>query len=189
MRMRVNIATKPLQTHRRFFVFSSVAGALAAALFLLLGWHVNSVRKADAVFRSQIGATLHRMETLTTERRELEHFFSEPSNAQLHDRATFVNSILDARSFNWTRMFMDLETVLPGGVRVLSIEPKQVNGQAAVKLTVAASNEEEKQKFLRALEQSGVFSHLQLTSVHAPTRQESTGDQVILELTVIYSRA
>jgi hypothetical protein len=29
---------------------------------------------------------------------------------------------------------------------------------------------------------------LQLTNVHAP-RQESNGDQVILELTVIYSRA
>jgi type IV pilus assembly protein PilN len=188
MRMRVNIATKPLETHRRFFAFICVTGALAAILFLLLGWHVNSVRKADAAFRSQIAATLHRMEALTTERQELELFFSEPSNAQLHDRATFVNSILDARSFNWTRMFMDLETVLPGGVHVLSIEPKQVNGQAAVKLTVGASNEEEKQKFLRALEQSGTFSHLQLTNVHAP-HQESTGDQVILELTVIYSRA
>jgi type IV pilus assembly protein PilN len=157
MQMRVNLATKPLETHRRFFAFSGVTGALAAVLFLLLGWHVNSVRKADAALRAQIAATLHRMEALTAERRELEHFFSDPSNAQLHDRATFVNSILDARSFNWTRMFMDLETVLPGGVRVLSIEPKQVNGQVAVKLTVGAASEQEKQKFLRALEQSGTF--------------------------------
>ena len=188
MRVRLNLATKPLETHRRFFLFSSATGALAAMVFLALGWHVNSVRKADAAFRLQIAGKLHRIDTLTTERHELERFFSEPSNAQLHDRATFVNTILDARSFNWTRMFMDLETVLPGGVRVLSIEPKQVNGQVAVKLTVGAASEQEKQKFLRALEQSGTFSHLQLTNVHAP-HQESAGDQVILELTVIYSRA
>jgi type IV pilus assembly protein PilN len=188
MQMRINIATKPLQTHRRFFAFSAVTGTLAAVLFLLLGWHVNSVRKADAAFRSQSAATLHRMEALIVERQDLERFFSEPSNAQLHDRATFVNSIMDARSFNWTRMFMDLETILPNGVHVLSVEPKQVNGQAAVKLTVGASNEEEKQQFLRALEQSGTFSHLQLTNIRAP-HQESTGDHMILELTVIYSRA
>jgi type IV pilus assembly protein PilN len=188
MRVRLNLATKPFETHRRFFAFSCAAGAVAAILFVLLGWHVNSLRKADAAFHSQIASTLHRIEALTAERQELERFFSDPSNAQLHDRATFVNSILDARSFNWTRMFMDLERVLPGGVHVLSIEPKQVNGQAAVKLTVGAASEEEKQKFLRALEQSSTFSHLQLTNVHAP-HQESTGDQVILELTVIYSRA
>jgi len=188
MLLRHNLATKPLETHRRFFVFSSAAAVFAAVLFLALGWHVHSIRKADATFQSQLASTQHRIEVLTAERQSLESFFADPSNARLHDRATFVNTILDARSFNWTRMFMDLERVLPGGVRVLSIEPKQVNGQAAVKLTVGAVSEEEKQKFLRALEQSGTFSHLQLTNVHA-LHQESSGDQVILELTVIYSRA
>jgi len=188
MRVRLNLATKPLASHRRFLVFSGATGALAAVFFLLLSWHVNSVRKADATLRSQIAGTLRRVDAFTAERQELERFFSEPSNAQLHDRATFVNTILDARSFNWTRMFMDLEKVLPGGVRVLSIEPKQVNGQAAVKLTVGAATEEDQQKFLQALEQSGAFSHLQLTNVRSP-HQESGGDQVVLELTVIYSRA
>lgn len=188
MRVRLNLATRPLESHRRFLVFSGATAVLAAILFLALSWHVNSVRKADAALRSQIARTSQRVDALIAERKELERFFSEPSNAQLQDRATFVNTILDARSFNWTRMFMDLERVLPGGVHVLSIEPKQVNGQAAVKLTVGAASEEDQQKFLLALEQSGTFSHLQLTNVHAP-RQESTGDQVILELTVIYSRA
>ena|SRR5246127_729180 len=188
MRIRVNIATKPLETHRRFFVFSGATGAFTFILFLALAWHVHSVRKADAAFRLQRDNTLHRIDALIAERQELERFFSEPSNDQLHDRATFINTILDARSFNWTRMFMDLEKVLPGGVRVLSIEPKQVNGQIAVRLIVGAASEEEQQKFLRALEQSGTFSHLQLTNVRAP-RQESIGDQVIVELTFIYSRA
>jgi type IV pilus assembly protein PilN len=187
MRVRLNLATKPLETHRRFFVFSGAAGALTFILFLALAWHAYSVRKADAAFRLQADNALHRIDALTAERQELERFFSEPSNDQLHDRATFINTILDARSFNWTRMFMDLERVLPGGVRVLSIEPKQLNGQAAVKLIVGASSEEEQQKFLRALEQSGTFSHLQLANVRPP-HQDSTGDLVILELTVIYSR-
>jgi len=188
MRVKLNLSTKPLETHRRFFLFSGVTGVLAAILFLVLGWHLHSARKADAAFRSQIANNLHRIDVLTAERQELERFFSEPGNAQLHDRSAFVNTILDARSFNWTRMFMDLEKVLPGGVHVLNIEPKQVNGQAVVKLTVGAASEEEKLNFLRALEQSGKFSHLQLISIRAP-HQETTRDQLILELMVIYSRA
>jgi Tfp pilus assembly protein PilN len=187
MRVILNLATKPLETHRRFFVFSGVGAVLATFVFLALGWHVYSVRKADSAFRLQRQKTLNQIDVLRAEREELDHFFSEPDNAKLHGRASFINTILDARSFNWTRMFMDLERVLPGGVRVMNIEPKQVNGEAAVKLTVGAASEEDKLKFLRALEQSGAFSHLQLTSEHTPT-QDSAGDRVILELTVIYSR-
>jgi hypothetical protein len=62
-----------------------------------------------------------------------------------------------------------------------------VSNQAIVKLTVGAASDEAKVKFLQALEQSSVFSHLQLVTVRAP--QQETGDQVVLELTVIYSRA
>ena len=83
---------------------------------------------------------------------------------------------------------MDLEKMLPLGVHVMSIEPKQVNGQASVKLTLGAVSDEAKLKFLNAVEQSNVFSHLQLISVKAPT-QEPSVDQVVMELTVIYSRA
>jgi Tfp pilus assembly protein PilN len=188
MLVRLNLAIKPLETHRRFFVFSCAGVALAGIVLLVLGWHVYSVHKADAVFRMQSEKNMREIDQLSTQRHDLDRFFSEPDNAKLHDRAALINTILDARSFNWTRMFMDLEKVLPGGVRVMDIAPKQVNGQAAVKLTVGAASEEAKLEFLRALEQSDVFSQLQLVSVHAPV-QESGGDRVILELTVIYSRA
>ena len=183
-----NLATEPLETHRRFLVFSWAVGMLAGLLFVALGHHVYEVRKVDATYRIQREKSDREIERLSGQRRELDAFFSRRENAELHDRAAFVNSIIDARSFNWTRMFVDLEKVLPGGVRVMDIEPSQVNGQAAVKLTVGAVSEEAKMEFLRALEQSDVFSHLELTSVRAPV-QEGTGDKVVLELTVIYSRA
>lgn len=188
MRVRLNLATKPLETHRSFLVFSGALGALAAVVFLGLGGHVYKVRSADSAFRIQRDKTAREIDALTAQRQELDRFFAQEENARLHDRAAFINTIIDARSFNWTRMFMDLEKVLPGGVHVVSIEPKQVNGQAAVKLVVGAASEEGKLKFLRALEQSDAFSHLQLISVRAPA-QQAGGDTVILELTVVYSRA
>jgi len=188
MLVRFNLATKPLETHRLFLVLSGTAGAVALLAFLLLGWHVYKVRKADTTFRIQSEKTAAEIEQFTAQRLVLDDFFSRPENAKLHERAAFVNTIIDGRSFNWTRMFMDLERILPGGVRVMSIEPKQENGQAALKLTVGAASEQAKDEFMHALLQSDTFSHLQLVSVHAPA-QEGTADHVILELTVIYSRA
>jgi type IV pilus assembly protein PilN len=186
MILNFNLATEPLETHRRFRVFYPIAGAVAAVVLLGLSWHVYSVRKVETAFRSESASVSQEIEGLNAQREKLDRFFSEPENAKLGDRASFINSLIDARSFNWTHMFMDLEKVLPLGVHVISIEPKQVGGQASVKLTIGAADDEAKLRFLHALEQSSVFSHLTLTSVSAPTQP---GDKVVLELTVIYSRA
>jgi type IV pilus assembly protein PilN len=168
-------------------VFTAAAAAVIFLSFLLLGWHVYKVRRADTVFRVQSSEAAKELDQLNTERQELDQFFSRPENARLHDRAAFVNTIIDRRSFNWTRMFMDLEKILPGGMRVISIEPKLENGQASLKLTVGAASEEAKEQFLEALLKSDAFSHFQLSSVHAP--QQDSADFVVLELTVVYSRA
>ncbi|OLB26075.1 MAG: hypothetical protein DMG42_03715 [Acidobacteria bacterium] len=188
MILNVNLATEPLERHRRFRVFSALLGVVAAAGCLALAWHVYVLWMAETAFRTESASVSKEMEELTAERDKLDRFFSEPENAKLDERASFINAIIDAKSFNWTNMFMDLEKILPIGVHVISIEPKQVNGQASVKLTIGAASDEAKGKFLHALEQSNVFSHLQLINVRPPSRQ-TAGDQVELELTVIYSRA
>src|ERR1700730_1835784 len=188
MRLRVNISLNPLERHRRFKVLLGGLGGLGALVFLALGWHVFQVRKADAAFRIQRENSAREIDQLRLQRQELDVFFLRPENAKLHDNADFVNTIVDARSFNWTRMFMALEKVMPEGVRVLNIEPKQVTGQAAVKMTVSACSENAKSNFLSALEQAAAFSHLQVTSVRVNDRDDGTG-KLTIEVTVIYSRA
>jgi type IV pilus assembly protein PilN len=107
----------------------------------------------------------------------------------LHDRADFINNILDARSFNWTLMFMDLERILPGGVRVISIEPKQVAGHVELKLTVGASSDESESKFERALIESKQFTEVQILNVHTGgIAGAQNGDQKVILLTTVYLR-
>jgi Tfp pilus assembly protein PilN len=188
MKLLLNLAPKPLERHRAFKVFYSSAALTSILLFLFLGTHVYHIRKSASQFRLSHHQAAAQIAQFSARRRELVDFFSHPDNASLHDRAAFVNSIIDARSFNWTRMFMDLERVIPPGVHVMNIEPKQLAGQAAVKMTIAAENEDAKLKFLNALEESDAFSHLQLTNVHTEVRQAESS-QFILELTFVYARS
>jgi hypothetical protein len=189
MRARLNLATKPLLTHRRFLVGSGLLAFFAVLVFLILGWHVYSVRKADEEMRVRTEQLAKEASQALSKRADLEGYFSQSANVQLMDRAAFLNSIIDARSFNWTQMFMDLEHVMPGGVRLVRIEPKQVKGNMEVTLTIGASTDEAKLKFLRALEKSHEFSHVVLLSERPPSVQGAAGDQSIVELKVIYSRA
>ena len=188
MRIRLNLATKPLETHRRFIAGSAVVGLVAAIVFLSLGWHVYNARKANAEMRAKTANILSQITQLEQQHSALEHFFGLEENAKLHDRAAFINSLIDARSFNWTLMFMDLEKVLPAGVRVISIEPKQEKGHIEVKLVVGATSDEAKQKLIKALEASGTFTHIELVAAQHPTSGTST-DQIVVELKAEYLRS
>src|SRR5208282_595875 len=158
MRVRLNLSTKPLETHRRFIAGSGVIGLVAVIFFVSLGWHVYLARKANAEMRAKSEKIQQQVAELGQQRATLERFFALEENAKLHDRAAFINSLIDARSFNWTLMFMDLEKVLPGGVRVISIEPKQEKGRIEVKFIIGATSDDAKLKFLKALEDSKTFT-------------------------------
>ena len=46
----------------------------------------------------------------------------------LASRATFANDIIKAHSFSWTRLFNELEKVMPLGARVVNIRPHMDDG-------------------------------------------------------------
>ena len=187
MIVRLNLATKPLQSHRKFLAGSTVVGIAAFFVFLGLGWHVYLARQANAEMRAKSAKILQQVEELEQKRAALEQFFGMEENAKLHDRAYFINSLIDARSFNWTRMFMDLESILPAGVRVVSIEPKQDKGRVEVKFTIGATNDDAKLKFLKALEDSKSFADIQVDAVKRATTANSA-DPILIELTAEYVR-
>src|ERR1700736_6267198 len=164
MKVRLNLATKALETQRSFLAAAGAVGVIAGIFFLGLGWHAYSIRKADEALRVKVAALRQEMIGLEQQRNELERFFAQPENAKLHERSAFLNTLIDEQSLNWTQMFMDLEKILPAGVRVVSIEPAHEKGHVTVKLTVSALSEEAKLKFMHALEQSRSFSQVQLVS-------------------------
>src|SRR5713226_2126604 len=191
MRVRLNLATKALETHRRFLAGAGLLAFFAGLAFLGLGWHVYSARKVNAEQRARADRTRQEMAKLEAQRMDLDGYFHQKDIANLHDRAAFINTILDARSFNWTLMFMDLERILPGGVRVISIAPTQAGGRVALKLTVGAANDEAELKFVHALEESKEFTEVRIQNVRSPNSPGGNqgGDQKVVQLTTVYSRS
>jgi type IV pilus assembly protein PilN len=191
MRVRLNLATNPLQTHRRFLAASGLIGAFAGIVFLALAAHVYSVRKSNEALRVRADAIRQEVIGLMRQRDELENFFKEEQNARLNERSTFLNSLIDEQSLNWTQMFMDLEKILPAGVRLISIEPAHDKGQVLVRLQVGAISDEAKLKFERALEGSPAFKDFREISEKYTEPQAGSGDlvHVQIQLTVVYVRS
>jgi len=191
MKVRLNVATNPLQTHRKFLAVSGLISAVAGIVFLALGWHVYSARKSNEALRARAAAVRQEMVGLMRQREELENFFKEEQNAKLNERSTFLNSLIDEQSLNWTQMFMDLEKILPTGVRLLSIEPGHDKGKVLVRLHVGAISDEAKLKFLRALENSPAFKEVREINEASSEPQQGSGDldHLQIQLTAVYVRS
>ena len=191
MEVRLNLATKPLESHRRFLAGASLTAFIAAVVFVGLGWHVYSVRRAAKDILARTAKINEERAEYEAKRRELERYFNQKSIADIKDRAAFINGIIAVRSFNWTKMFMDLEHLLPGGVRIISIEPKQVSGHVELSLTFGASGDDVKLQFIRALETSKQFSEVQIQSDVQPNLATGSNgqisDQRVVQLSTYYS--
>src|SRR5438045_437699 len=188
MRVRLNLATKPLESHRRFLVGAGLSAFVAAVSFVMLGWHVYSVRKAATEVRARTERIREEYARYEEERNDLKRFFDQKSIKGLSDRAAFINGIIAVRSFNWTKMFMDLEHILPGGVRIISIEPKQDSGHVELTLTFGAAGDDVKLQFIHALETSQQFSEVQIRSDVTPTTVNGpNNDQRVVQLSTYYS--
>jgi Tfp pilus assembly protein PilN len=188
MRVGLNLATKPLVSHRRFLVGSALVGILGSILLIYLGWQFYTLRKTDEDFRSRLGKIQTEMARLQEQRADLERFYARQENRNLQDRAKFIGGVIEARSFNWTKMFMDLEHTLPPGVHVVRIEPKLDSGSAAVKFVVGGSSEESKVKVLKAFEDSPSFTDVEVTTESVPKQGNAqTPDVFVMEFSVIYT--
>jgi len=185
MYVRLNLATNPLLSHRRFLAGSAVVCVLGFLLFLGLGWRAYNLRKAEEDLRARESKIEKEMAKVGQEREALQRYFAQQEAAGFQDHAKFVVGVLQARSINWTQMFMDLERILPPGVRVVRIEPKLDKGIVTVRFVVGAASEEAKLKLLKSFESSAAFSHVALQSERTAT--QAGVDPLTIEFVAEYS--
>jgi len=184
MYIRLNLATNPLLSHRRFLASSAAAGVLGLVLLLGLGWRAYNLRKAEEDLRGRSDKIQKEMATVEKERNGLANYFAQQEAAGFQDHAKFVVEVLQARSINWTQMFMDLERILPAGVRIVHIQPKLEKGIVSVHFVVGASSQEAKLKLLKSFENSSSFSHVELLSERAAT--QTGADPLTVEFVAEY---
>ena len=136
MKVRLNLATSPLENNRRFVLGSTLLGAAALAALLMLSSSAFSNWNANRNVRNEMADLNGKMRDFRDQRKDLDEFFKLPETRKIMDRAAFLNALIEQRSFPWTKMFTDLERMLPEGVRVVSISPRMAGTRVEVKLNV-----------------------------------------------------
>jgi type IV pilus assembly protein PilN len=137
MRVSINLATRPFAdlgpALKRLRIGVAILAVLSGAFWLgihLLGSKAEAARQRE---RALDGAATQ----LNQERQSYQNQVQQPNNAGVLAQANALNKRFDEKSFSWTLAMEDLETVLPAGVQVVSLEPvRDKNGTITLHLRV-----------------------------------------------------
>ncbi len=173
MKIPINLASQPFRPIRRPLILSlAAAGLLSGLLFFLIALTMTQTGQAAKLHATK-NALEARLRGLSAEQSQLESVLRQPENAEVLQRSLFLNSLLYAKGISWTRLFEDLEKVLPYNVRLVSIRP-QVNAedQISLEMVVAADTSEPVIQMLTRLENSPQFGATQIHNRVPPSQSD-----------------
>jgi type IV pilus assembly protein PilN len=137
MHITLNLATRPFADFgpsiKRLRIGMGILALVAICLLLGLRALHQKAEQARAREHSLDG----QIASISAERQRYQAMMKQPDNARLLTQADALNKLFDEKAFSWTIAMENLETVLPGGVQVSTLEPVRAkDGHITVRLRV-----------------------------------------------------
>lgn len=174
MRAPINLASEPFRKDRALTAISYVLAGMLGVLLVFLISMVVSQRNQMAGERAEVARLEEQLRKLTADRSETDATLRKPENAVVFERNVLLNTLIQRKGISWTRIFGDLEQVMPGNVRLIAVRLPQINSQNRVLLdmTVGAQDQGPILDLLKRLESSPVFGATTVHTFQPPSQNE-----------------
>ena len=174
MKVPINLASDPFRRDRPMLVASSAAAVVLVALACVLAFLVLGERERARETRVAVNRLDTELRTISAEQSRLEATLRQPVNAAVLERSLLLNTLIERKSISWTRIFADLEGVMPYNVRLIQVRLPQINSRNEVTLDMIVGSQEPAPviDFLKKLEASPLFGPATLHASQPPTQNE-----------------
>lgn len=174
MRIPINLASEPFRRDRPILIASAGCGVVLVALLGILVFLVLSERSRQTDTRAAVAKLNSEVQTLSNQQAQMEATLRLPMNAEVLERSLLLNTLIQHKSISWTKLFADIEGVLPNNVKVIQIRLPQVNSrnEVALDLEVGAQNQGQMIEFLKRLQASPLFGPTSNPRSSPPTQNE-----------------
>src|SRR5579885_1454422 len=172
MKIPINLASQPFRRDRPYLVASVAVCILCTATLAVLLLLAAADRAQFADLRHEVDRLNSELRKTAAEQARLDAVLRRPENAEVLERSVFLNALLQRKGISWTRIFADLEKVLPYNVRVIQIHPAvDARNRVSLDMQVGAESPMAVIEFLKALAVEP-FSNPQWSTQQAPTQSE-----------------
>lgn len=194
MRIDINLASQQYEDSRRFWTYWGTGLALLILLTALLVFMAATGFERAGRDRQQIAKLESEIAAYDQERSQAEALLNQPQNRVLREQSQFFNALFEQKSFSWTRVFEDLERVMPAHLHVVSIRPDLAeDNNLKIKLVVGGDSREQALDLVRKMEDSNHFKETRINS--EKTMENNAGamsanvDRVQFEIEASYTPA
>jgi type IV pilus assembly protein PilN len=178
-RAHINLASQPFRRERAQTATLALTVTLLACSLLVLTGLVLHARSQAADLRRQIGTQEAAAQHLQREQIQFSSVLSKPENADIFSKSVFLNELIARRGLSWTRVFKDMETVMPANMRLLGIRLPQVGAgesdginRVQLDMFVGSTQPDAVIHLLKSLEQSSMFGSASVTNQSPPTQND-----------------
>ena len=171
MKIAVNLASHPYvdlrSIYSRLRTWILILALLGGALWYLYRNESGQAQTAQA----DVANVENKVRDLQDQQQKYRQMMQQPKDAAILLQSDFLNGLFERKAFSWTATMTDLETVLPTGVQVLSIDPIVApDGHVIIRLRVTGERERALE-LVRNLEKSRHFASPRLASESLATAQ------------------
>lgn len=173
MKLTINLATRVYIDQKKVRLFTLLAIVLLSLLLVLnIGVLVERLQETERVKKD--------LARLEEQKKQVKHTVSDKDYKELIGHIRFANEAIAEKTYNWLGLLDHLESVVPDGVAVTTIEPDQKNG--AIRLTGVTRNFSNIQTLMENLETSNNFTRVFLLG-HTATKLEDGSNALAFNLT------
>ncbi len=163
MRLDINLATRPYEDAREFWLrWGLGVGVLGLLTLVLMGWTITGWINAGRD-RHNIAELQRKIDERDRERAADQAVLEMAANRSTRDQSQFLNGLIQRKSFSWTRVFEDLERVIPDNLHVVSLRPElNEQNQIQLEMKVACETRSAAVELVHHMEASKHFASAQL---------------------------
>ena len=173
MKIPINLSSEPFRRDRPYVVATIALSSLLLVTLIALSYLAVSGQDEAAEARVEVQNARTQLEALTKVHGALQQQLYQPDNAEVIERSVFLNKLLLRKGISWTRIFNDLEKVLPNKVRIIQVRPAVTTyNDVYLEMDVASQTPEPVIDMLVRLESSEQFGATHVATWLPPSQTE-----------------
>jgi type IV pilus assembly protein PilN len=168
MRININLASNPYEAAREYTRrLTMLVAALAVLTLGLIGYilyqrsHTRGVNRNIAVAKQEIAS-------LDAEKAQAQAILNRPQNRDIADQSQFLNQLFARKALSWTRVFTEMEKLMPPNIHVVSMKPEfNRDNQLVLHVVVATPARDKAVELVKRMEKSPHFRTPQVVAENA----------------------
>jgi len=190
MRININLATERYeaarQYSRRMQTLIVLLGIVAAGLVGYILYQRSHTRDIDA----QIAQARHELDELNHEKMQAQATLNKPANRGIVDQSQFLNELFARKALSWTRIFSEMERIMPYSLHVVSMKPDYTpSNELVVHMVVATDTRDRAVELVKRMEKSPHFHGPQIVAENVTTNssdQSAGTSNIQFDIAAVY---